>query len=176
MFGPEEPFSIGDGIEGVGAVTLALSFIVCIVLFSVFSYRAVKNIHIFGENIDTKPGWAVGWYFIPFANLWKPYGVMSDMWDGSHSNNDPDWDAPKGMPFWWICWIVSNIASNVSNRMGMRAGMLSDYASDVPLYKTTLYLDIFSATTGIIAAWVILGILRVIAEKQDIRMHADAFD
>ncbi len=176
MFGPGQPLTLGDVIQMIGSILLLISFIVCIVLFSIFSYRAVKNLHILGvKHVDISPGWAVGWYFIPIANLWKPYGAMTEMWMGTHSDA-PNWEPPKTMPIWWICWIVSNIASNVSLRMGVRAGMFEEYVSNVPLYKTTLYIDIASAATGIIAAWIILKILGSIAETQDLRIHADPFD
>jgi hypothetical protein len=177
MFGPGQPFTIGDTLEAIGALILAVGFFTSVVLFSIFSYRAVKNIRLWDANaINTKPGWAWGWYFIPIANLWKPYGVMSDMWYGSHNAEDAHWDTPSTMPIWWICWIATSISSNASTRMSIRAGLFEDYASDVPLYQTTLYIDIFSSLTGIIAAWLILGIIKVIAEKQDQRINAASFD
>ncbi len=90
--------------------------------------------------------------------------------------DEPYSETPATMPVWWGLWIVTSIAGNISMRMSIEAGLFGEYASDVPLYKTTLYIDLFSAVTGIIAAWLILGILRSIAEAQDMRIQADAFD
>ena len=188
MFGPNEPLSIGDWLEGIGGLFYLLSILVCIVLFCVFSYRATKNVHLFGEDIDMKPGWAVGWYFIPFANLFKPYQAMTEMWTGSFasgtfstntsdfSDGNPKWAPPKTLPIWWGCWIVGNIVSNISMRMGLDAGIMGAYASDVPQYKFTLYLDIVSCVALMIAALLILPVLKNIAQSQDIRINADVFD
>ena len=63
----------------------------------------MKNIHKFEVARDyTSPGWAVGWYFIPFANLIKPYGVMDEIWDGSHQGDEaPDY-SPSTLGLWWM--------------------------------------------------------------------------
>ena len=42
MFGPNLPFTIGDFVTGIGGLLLVISYIVSAVLFSIFSYRAIK--------------------------------------------------------------------------------------------------------------------------------------
>lgn len=176
MFGPNEAFSLGDLITALGGLFLVISFIVSTILFCVFSYRATRNLSIIGaKGMDYTPGWAVGWYFIPFANLFKPYGAMKDMWRGTHYPDDVFADTPKLMPLWWLCWIVTNIVSNISFRLGREAGMFENYASNVELYKMTIGLDIVSAITGIISALLVLKFFKSIAIKQDQMLHARHF-
>ena len=177
MFGPDSPFTIGDGLSLLGGVLLMFSYLTCVVLFSIFSYRTVKNLKLLGtKGLDITPGWAVGWYFIPFANWWKPYGVMQEMWIGSVHANDQYFDTPNIMPIWWGCWLITSFADRVSWRLSLKAGLFADYATDVPLYKTTLMIDIFSAATGIIAAWLLLKLVRSIREAQNMRINAEAFN
>ncbi|QYO65100.1 DUF4328 domain-containing protein [Leptolyngbya sp. 7M] len=48
--------------------------IATIVLFLVWLYRAHKNLFsLKPTHLDFSPGWAVGWWFIPFLNLVRPY-------------------------------------------------------------------------------------------------------
>ena len=177
-FGPGLEISTGDMVYGIGGLILLLGLIVSIILFCIFSYRAVKNIKNFDrERIDTTPGWAVGWYFIPFANLFKPYGVMTDMWIASVHQEKSNWETPGTMPIWWACWILNNIISNFSTRMGIESGgVWNEYASDVSLYKTTLNMDIAAAVFGVIAAWLLLGYTKRIASAQDANLKARAFE
>ena len=177
MFGPDLPFTLGDGIYEIGGLIMLLGFIGSVIIFSIFSYRATKNLHKFGvKYFELSPGWSVGWYFIPIANLWKPYGYMTDIWSSSQPEDAKSWEMPKTMPIWWVCWVISNITSNISFRMGLKSGYMDAYAHDVPLYKTSLYFEAASSVTGIIAALCILSILKKITYLQDTRAQVDVFD
>ena len=37
-----------------------------------WQHRVTRNVWARGRPIKTSPGWAVGWWFIPVANLWMP--------------------------------------------------------------------------------------------------------
>jgi Domain of unknown function (DUF4328) len=37
-----------------------------------WQHRVTRNVWARGRPIKTSPGWAVGWWFIPIANLWMP--------------------------------------------------------------------------------------------------------
>lgn len=108
-----------------------------IVVIAMWVYRMAWNARYFAgaRNMDYTPGWAVGWYFIPFANLWKPYQAMKEIWRASDEparmNQIP---VPFWLPLWWCLWLVTNILSNVSTRLTFRAddiseGMLANQAS-----------------------------------------------
>jgi hypothetical protein len=127
------------------------------------------------KTIETTPHWAWGWYFIPFANLWKPYGVMSQICSGSIDPDNRYAETPKTLPLWWGCWIITNFVSNVSNRMSKNAGYWEDYITDLPLYKTSLTLDILSGLLSLIAAWTILRIWKIVTDKQDGMIAARLF-
>ena len=177
MFGPNEPFSIGDVITSFGALALLIGFVCSIIWFCIFSYRATRNLHIWNmPDMHTSPGWAVGWYFVPIANLWKPHGTMDQMWTATQALTKEFDDIAPTLGLWWICWVATNILGNISWRMGIRAGMFEPYASDVSMYKTTLMIDIISSITGIIAALVILRVLAKIALKQDAFLRSGYFD
>ena len=171
MFGLEYEFSLGDGLSALGSLVFLIGLLVSIVLFCVFSVRSMRNLHAWNvPDAMSKPGWAAGWYFIPIANLWKPLGVMREIVNGTDSLGGRSSDAPLGL--WWCFWIVMNIVSNISFRLSLNAGAFEEYATDVPLYKTTLMLDIVSSLSGVAAALIILGVLRNIANLQDAYIQA----
>lgn len=104
-------------------------FCVAVVSFAKFIYRASHNLRSLGAaDLRFTPGWAIGWYFIPFANLWKPYQAMKEIWNAS---SDPvSWKTNGSNPllvWWWFFWITSNIVSQISFRMWRYAESVDDY-------------------------------------------------
>lgn len=106
-------------------VVLVLSFI----FVGRWIYFSSRNLRTFGAvGLTIRPGWAVGWYFIPIANLWKPYQAMKEIWQAS---SDPlDWDrqvVPGLMPAWWAIWLISNVADQASFRLLNDASTIAEY-------------------------------------------------
>jgi len=68
------------------------------------------------------PGWSVGWYFVPFANLFKPFQAMREIWCASV---DPaDWRSvapPALLGWWWGLWIGSRVLGQVAYRLSQAA-------------------------------------------------------
>ncbi|RYY09693.1 MAG: DUF4328 domain-containing protein, partial [Alphaproteobacteria bacterium] len=43
-------------------------------------YRVNANAHSFADGLTITPGWNVGWFFVPIANLWKPFEGIKEVW------------------------------------------------------------------------------------------------
>jgi hypothetical protein len=117
-----------DAQQGrVGLLQIVL-FISSGILMLRWIYRANSNArHLGASEMTFTPGWAVGWYFVPVATLWKPYQAMKEIWKASTSPQD--WTAATVSPllsWWWFFWIVSNAAGNAALRMGLRAEELDE--------------------------------------------------
>jgi hypothetical protein len=94
-----------------------------VVVFCIWIYRANYNVRQLGAaDMQFSPGWAVGWYFVPIMNLWKPYQVMKEIWQASA--NPARWqDEPRGsiLPLWWTFFLLSAAVSIVTIRFSMSA-------------------------------------------------------
>jgi len=67
------------------------------VVFLMWMYHAAKNVRAFGQQgLEHSPGWCVGWWFIPIANLFKPYTAMREIWRAS----DPETVGPQAKVRW----------------------------------------------------------------------------
>jgi hypothetical protein len=99
-----------------------VAMLICIVLVCMWIHRAHANLHQSGiDGLEFTPGWAVGWYFVPFANLVKPYGAMRELWHASHGRTgDLAAPAPSLINYWWAAWLAGNIISNISTQMVLR--------------------------------------------------------
>lgn len=66
---PAESFA---GLEQVLAATGVLNVLAVVaagIAVLRWIYRASRNAHAFGPAMTVTPGWAVGWFFVPIANL-----------------------------------------------------------------------------------------------------------
>ena len=82
-------------------VAFFLSFSFCVFLTGRFMYRAMRNLHTIGSKIaDISPGWAVGWFFVPFANLMMPYRAMREIVEGSSAALGGSLGSESRLRFW----------------------------------------------------------------------------
>jgi hypothetical protein len=73
------------------------------------------------------PGWSVGWFFIPIANLWKPYQAVKEIWEVSRGPSAPEHSNVQPLlGWWWFFWLVALLASNASARLTFRADSVDE--------------------------------------------------
>ena len=145
----------GAALYAAVGLTDALLTLVTIVFFAMWIYRAAANVVAAGTvGFDYTPGWAVGWFFIPFANLYKPYAAMRQIWNASQGGQGDALDRSEGLlAIWWGTWLLANIASNISLRLTINP------ASPEEL-RTGLQIGIFASLVSLAlypAAWRLVG-------------------
>lgn len=94
---------------------LAAAFFVTIVMVCKWVRRAHANLYAAGiADLEFTPRWAVIWYFIPIANLFKPYQAMQELWNTSRQLHDyPTEQAPTLVRLWWSAFIGSGILTAI---------------------------------------------------------------
>lgn len=109
--------------QGIIGITQVIIFLLFYIMYYQWLYRANYNVRRLGASeMEFTPGWSVGWYFIPFANLWKPYAAMKELWKAS--TNPQNWreqPSPSLLGWWWFFWVASNMLSTMSFKLSMRA-------------------------------------------------------
>ena len=97
-----------ESLNGIFYVVVYLSSAVLVLKWI---YRANYNARQLGaSNMRFSSGWSIGWYFIPIANLWKPYQAMKEIW--KTSANPSAWTtekAPALLGWWWFLWIFTSL-------------------------------------------------------------------
>lgn len=132
-------------------------------------YLSCKLNHLLGiKNLEYSTGWSVGWFFIPFANLFKPYQVLKEIYKASFKIED--WEnekVPASFFAWWASWIVGNGIANVSMRRDLALGENYSYQD----LNVIAYLDISSDAVQVICAFFLLRILSIISiNHQDVNI------
>jgi hypothetical protein len=145
-------------------------YVFAIVVFLMWLFRIYKNLPALrAERVDNSPGWAVGWWFIPFINLVKPVQVVREAWTAS----DPDVDfemsfltavqggAPGYMVLWWAAWIISNVLANITTAI-FNAGRPDTFV-------ISGYFFVADGIATAIAAVVAIKVIRDITNRQELR-------
>lgn len=69
-----------DDTTAVVAGLYVLTFFPAAIAFLAWLSRSVDNIpHLTGRLPRVTPRWSIGWWFVPFANLFKPYVVVREL-------------------------------------------------------------------------------------------------
>jgi hypothetical protein len=91
-------------------------YLVLIFLFSIWVHRANLNARALGgKDMRFSPGWAVGWFFVPVMNFFRPFQVLREIWiasDIAQKQNDKNisallitwWVLCLGTPFYGFHW------------------------------------------------------------------------
>jgi hypothetical protein len=96
----------------LGALELTLGVAAGIALL-VWVHRANRNAHALGsEGMAYSPGWSVGWFFVPLANLVMPYRVLREIWKASTPGAGMHWRQVPVSPIlgaWWAVCVARGI-------------------------------------------------------------------
>jgi hypothetical protein len=58
--------------------------------FLLWTYRSYRHLSALSDrDLRFSPGWAVGWFFAPIMNLFRPYQVMKEIWEESDPGAGP---------------------------------------------------------------------------------------
>ncbi|MEQ1828704.1 MAG: DUF4328 domain-containing protein [Pirellula sp.] len=98
------------------------------IVFGYWINRSHQNVRWFGaQNLSITPGWAVGYFFVPIFNLFRPYVAMSELHKSSH--NPIAWtksDSGGLTSLWWALWILAGFLGQIAFRIAVGADTLPE--------------------------------------------------
>ena len=138
------------------------------ILFMRWMFIASKNLVPLGIGVQHKaPLVAIVYWIIPIWQLIGPYGVMKEIWSGSHPDGTPGTEkqqaqAPPSplITSWWIAWVIFNLFG----------GLLPRFFADTATIEGTVRQNIFlliSDLAGLPALVIAIFIVKAITDNQD---------
>ncbi len=123
-------------------------------------YRANKNLRILSSvPMDFSPGWSIGWYFIPIANLFKPYQAMKEIWLVAHRGGE---NGSSILGWWWFLWLVSNSLGRLAMRLALRENNAQGYVHSAMANLASDAMDVF---LNVFAIMLVTAIAKAYAEN-----------
>jgi hypothetical protein len=155
----EEADASDNAFATVGIVQL-IAFIVAAIVFLIWIYRASKNLRALGiQNQKYSPGWAIGWFFIPFANWVLPFLVTKEIWKASDPKamDAESWRSTSVSPIvpaWWVLYVVSSIGGNIVARIALGGGETAgDLLNESWAWLIADAIEIPAAVLAILVVW-----------------------
>jgi hypothetical protein len=103
----------------IGSLVSVLISVPAAVFYSIWIYRCSKNCHaLAGRPLRSTPGMTVGYYFIPFANLWMPLPDMKEIWKTTldfRSESGPV--SHSIVHWWWGMWIGGGLVMGIASAL-----------------------------------------------------------
>lgn len=160
---------------GLAAILYIIAFLVCIVVFLMWLYRARRNLSPLGITVVRwSPGWAIAWWFIPIMSLFRPYQVVKETWEASDPMITPSErqfrDKSGFIGWWWGLFLLYTIGGRVSDRYGETSD-----SADLTMATALTIFDVAMLIAGIGAAWLAIRVMREITARQRQRHQVSAF-
>lgn len=151
----------GDLRQGLIALLQGLAFLATMIVFLVWTYRSNANLRASTNKVlEFRPGWAVGWYFVPIACLWKPYQAMKELWRRTAEDDERPEPIPVSMLVWWLTFNASTVISRISSRLG-------GWDPSIEVERRSIVLDIIASALLIPAGILLAQIVRRMQEMQN---------
>lgn len=143
---------------GIGQIATRVSLIV---LFCFWINRTCKNGWLLDPpKMKTSPAWAVGYYFIPVLQLWKPFTSMREIRDASYGRRDK---LSATLPLWWVFWLALMFIGSITNVLSANT---ADRESLTMAYK----LATVSGPVKIILDYLAIALVLGITRAQNVRV------
>ena len=148
-------FTIDDVVIAAGAAVYFLSLVTAVVCFIRWEYRVARNAKRLGTPAFS-PWWAVGWWFVPVANLVMPRRVMAELWRASAPDGS---SGPVYLGAWWGIGVGGFL-------LGRLAGGVSASATTASVLQLADVVDIVSNALLIVATLLAMKLVGDLTRRQ----------
>jgi hypothetical protein len=147
--GEAEATSNDDRQRIFALVQLALG-IAAAVVFIRWLYAAYGNVRVVAPaERRYSAGWAIGSWFVPIMNLFRPKQMVNDVWRAGGKDVQ---DAEPGwlLITWWLFWLVGNFAVNAAARSYNGAETADELRTGTILFMVSDAMSVIGAVLAII--------------------------
>ena len=159
--------------QGAVGLVQTVLLLAAAVLFIRWLRLAYRNTDVIAPGLRRYGhGWAIGAWFVPFLNLWRPKQIVNDTWRaGAPSGSPYDAELPLLLNLWWAGWIVSSVLSQIAGRLAFSQDTLEELRTVDALYIAS---DAADALVAVLALLVVRRISRRLDERGAVAEDAPA--
>ncbi|MGW0392749.1 DUF4328 domain-containing protein [Streptomyces sp. NPDC003042] len=155
-----------DMITAATGIFQILALLGTAVVFIIWFHRVRVNGGIFRPDAFTQgPGWAIGGWFIPFANLVLPFRTAKQTWAASTQlgpDGSPRTTSTAPLTAWWTVWVVAALLDRVFAQMYKKAETPESL-------RDASVVGFFSDLTMVAAAVLAILFVRKLTALQDVK-------
>ena len=143
-------------VRGAGGIWVLL-FVATIVVWCVWQYRSHVAARELVAGMELSAAWAVGCWFVPIVNYFKPFQAIRELWRASLGA--PAWRTQQRwsvLGWWWATWLGFNVFGSLQGTAG---------GADLESIRRSDAIGLLSVTLGIVAALLAVQIVRQVSSR-----------
>lgn len=153
-----------DARHGMIGVFQVLAFAATACCWLIWFHRAYSNLRLMGtKRTNFTPTWALGCWFVPVVNLFRPYQITKELWlRGARGNSVESIKgsaSPTIVVWWWLLNLVTGFLGHVLMQWSPRAKGISAFQG---ITITGVVLNV----VGIVSAILAIAVVRNIDRQQ----------
>jgi hypothetical protein len=148
----------------VAAGVVAFANVVLAGVFVLWFWRAYSNLAALGRPRKRRAGWAIGGWFLPFANLVIPFGIGAEIWKesgqelpGGYSNEATNLEPVIS---WWALFVIMGLVNQIAF---FNSG---DLADDPGRVAANVGIDLIGTLVAIAGAVAAIRFVRTATARQ----------
>jgi hypothetical protein len=184
--GPE--IDAAERVVDVASIAfLAAYLLIGPVSFLLWFFRAYANLPRLGmRNLRYTPGWAIGSWFIPIFNLFRPKQIADDLYRATHGGTLHSAGSLKAQPvspllhWWWALFLLQGFLANTAARLLIEGDeqlvvSAADSAEVLRDERAAYLTDVVASGVAIVAiALAVLVVRRITADQEAVRTSPEA--
>lgn len=145
--------------ESIIASLSLIALIISVVTFLQWFRRAYYNLHQISDQLKYAEGWAVGSWFVPILNLYRPYRIMRELYYETGRKlfrmgvRMRERNTINYIGWWWALWILTAILGQVQYRY-------SKFVFNIEGYKDLTLIEISESLFSIPLSLLIIKIIK----------------
>lgn len=168
------------GMQGFFGFLYSLLSLGTAVPFLIWFHRLHKNLPSLGQTgLIFTPGWAVGFFFVPIFNLYRPFQAMREVWHGSDperleldsASGGPEirsrFDTPPLVGWWWGLYIIPGIIGWIALVLN-RVASVDQRLPGLPASVLTVVANLLVIAGAVVAIRLVVRLTKWQVEKAEL--------
>jgi len=160
-----------DSIIDMASIIYLIAFIISAIFFIKWFSRAYSNLHQKVTGLSYSKGWAIGSWFVPILNFYRPYRIMEELYCKTETLlierkilSDEDSLISYPVVWWWFLSIVSFFINRVLYK-------LKTETIEQLISYTTIY--IISDIIGVLFALITIKLIKNYSKMESLLFQTD---
>jgi uncharacterized protein DUF4328 len=139
-----------DGRQALVGIVQFAALVAGAIVFIRWLHGAYRNVDVVDRaQRRYGHGWAIGSWFVPFLNLWRPKQIVNDVWRAGARDES---EARPGLLLlaWWLAFVISNSVANIAIRSTFGDSTPEEIRDGSIAYAISDGIDVMGAVLAIL--------------------------
>lgn len=170
----EDSSNLNDLRETIIIIIHSIIFIISGIVFIRWFRRAYYNLHLIVDDLSHTEGWAAGYWFVPIANLYRPFQIMKELYGETinylrKNNVESNFPSKKPLIWWWSFWIINEFLDRIIFQYARRTETIDEliFSTKLNMLECLIGLPLCIITVSVIKNYSLLEDKLIKIDRED---------